>query len=136
MPDVNIDHKDRLSQSGLRPTKQRLRLSEWLFTGENKHFTAEDLHRDVREGKDAVSLATVYNTLNAFTQAGLLKTVTVDASRVYYDTNTAAHYHFYDEDGHELSDIDSCGIEIKGLPDLPKGTDIDRIDIIIRTKHP
>lgn len=134
MPDVNIDHKDRLSRAGLRPTKQRLRLSEWLFTGEDKHFTAEDLHSDVHGGEAPVSLATVYNTLSAFIQAGLLKTVTVDSSRVYYDTNTASHYHFYDEDTHMLSDIDSRGIEIKGLPALPAGTDVDRIDIIIRTR--
>jgi len=134
MPYLNISHKDRLSQAGLRPTKQRLRLSEWLFTGEDKHFTAEQLHRDVKDGTEPVSLATVYNTLSAFTRAGLLKTVTVDSNRVYYDTNTDAHYHFYDEDGLVLSDIDSRGIEITGLPDLPVGADVERIDIIIRTR--
>jgi len=134
MPYEKITHKDRLSQAGLRPTRQRLRLSEWLFTGEDKHFTAEDLHRDVKGGDEPVSLATVYNTLSAFTQAGLLKTVTVDASRVYYDTNIDSHFHFYDEEGHELSDISSEGVEITGLPNLPEGTDVDRIDIIIRTR--
>lgn len=134
MPNLVTDHKNRLSSAGLRPTKQRVLLSEWLFTGEDKHFTAEELHRDVSEEGAKVSLATVYNTLSAFTEAGLLKTLSVDSSRMYYDTNTDAHFHFYDEDGQVLSDIESSGVEIKGLPNLPAGTDIDRIDVIIRTR--
>lgn len=134
MADTMENNRERLLAAGLRPTRQRLRVAEWLFSGEDMHFTAEDLHNDVRDGKDSLSLATVYNTLSAFTRCGLLKTVTVDSGSVYYDTNTSAHFHFYDESGQELSDIDAEGIDIIGLPDLPEGSELAQVDIIIRTR--
>lgn len=126
--------KDKLVTAGLRPTRQRLVIGTWLFTGEDKHFTAEDIHRDMMQSDHSVSLATIYNTLGAFTGAGLLNTVNVDSGRVFYDTNIHPHYHIYDESRQSLSDIDEDGITIQGLPDLPVGQTIDSVEIIIRTR--
>lgn len=124
-----------LSAHGLRPTRQRLLLGEILLDGTNKHVTAETLHKDIAAlGKDSVSLATVYNTLATFTDAGLLRSVTLDSGSVYYDTNTSDHHHIYDMNTRELSDIDASNIKISGLPDLPDGKSLDRVDLIFRVK--
>lgn len=127
-------NRAKLVEAGLRPTQQRLLLASWLFEGEDKHFTAEDIHRDMCVKQENVSLATIYNTLSAFTDVGLLTTVSVDAGRLYYDTNTAPHYHIYDESGKQLSDISAGDITLSGLPTLPDGQVLDSVDIIIRTK--
>lgn len=126
--------KDKLIAAGLRPTRQRLLIGGWLFSGVDKHFTAEELHRDMMKSDGTVSLATIYNTLGTFTEAGLLHTVNVDSGRMFYDTNTGPHYHLYDEDGQILRDVAIDQFGITGLPDLPAGQVIDRIDVIIRTK--
>ncbi len=135
---VNISdaHKARLQAAGLRPTRQRLMVCGYLFDGKDKHFTAEDLFRELsrKDGGDSLSLATIYNTLKGFTEAGLLSTLSVDSGKLYYDTNTSHHYHIYDAGGRLLSDLEVQAMEIKGLPDVPEGQEIDRIDVIIRTK--
>jgi len=127
-------NREKLTEAGLRPTQQRLLLAGWLFRGEDKHFTAEDIHRDMCVQQENVSLATIYNTLNAFTDAGLLTTVSVDAARLYYDTNVTPHYHIYDESAKQLSDVPAGDITISGLPTLPDGQVVGSVDIIIRTK--
>ncbi len=129
-------HRDRLVAVGLRPTRQRLLVCAWLFDGHDKHFTAEQLFRELsHKGSDKpLSLATIYNTLKGFTDAGLLSTLSVDSGRLYYDTNTTHHYHIYDTQGRLLSDIDAGAVNIKGLPVIAKGQEIDRIDVIIRTR--
>ncbi len=127
--------RDILSAHGLRPTRQRLLAGEILFDGCNKHITAEVLHREIMaRGKDSVSLATVYNTLATFTGAGLLRSVTLDSGSVYYDTNTTDHHHIYDLNTRELSDLDASDIQIKGMPVLPDGKTLDRVDLIFRVK--
>lgn len=133
---ISEAHKARLQSAGLRPTRQRLMVCHYLFDGENKHFTAEDLFLELsrKDGGDSLSLATIYNTLKGFTEAGLLSTLSVDSGKLYYDTNTSHHYHIYNEGGRLLSDLDVDAMEIQGLPDLPEGQEIDRIDVIIRTK--
>lgn len=130
------DHKARLQSVGLRPTRQRLMICEHLFNGVDKHFTAEELFRDLSglEAADTLSLATIYNTLKGFTEAGLLSTLNVDSGKMYYDTNTSHHYHVYDAGGRLLSDLEASAMNIQGLPDMPEGQEIDRIDVIIRTK--
>ncbi len=126
--------RDKLLAVGLRPTKQRLVIGEILLDDVHRHFTAEDLHKELTHKDAGIALATIYNTLGAFTEAGLLRTVSVDSERVYYDTNTDPHYHVYEEDGSKLTDIDASRISIQGIPDLPQGQVVDRIDVIIRTR--
>ena len=124
-------HK-RLKQAGLRLTKQRLALGRLLFDGRERHVTAEKVHQEALEAGIAVSLATVYNTLHQFTDAGLLRQVIVGNGKVYFDTNTSDHHHFHVEREGELIDIPGCTIEVKGVPQSPFGTEIDRIDVIVR----
>lgn len=131
-----LANRARLQKSGLRATRQRLMICGYLFDGVDKHFTAEDLFLELGENKDkdSLSLATIYNTLKGFTEAGLLSTLTVDSGKMYYDTNTSHHYHVYDAAGRLLSDLETQTMVLQGLPELPEGQEIDRIDVIIRTK--
>src|ERR1041385_2015846 len=99
------EHIERLRQAGLRPTRQRAALAALLFTGPARHVTAEALHEEAQKAGETVSLATVYNTLHQFTEAGLLRQVTVDGSRTWFDTNTHEHHHFFREDDGQLIDI-------------------------------
>lgn len=130
------DYASRLISAGLRPTRQRLMICEWMFGGEDKHFTAEDLYSELKSesGQPALSLATIYNTLKGFTEAGLLSKLSVDSGKLYYDTNTSHHYHLYEDEHCQLSDVKAQDIKILGLPDIKAGYEIDRIDVIIRTK--
>ncbi len=128
------DVTEKLTAAGVRPTRQRELIASHLFAGDNRHFTAEELHTELLDGDMRVSLATIYNTLGSFLKAGLLKTVSVDAGCLYYDTNTAPHYHLYDEDGQKLTDLEPKGIVVKGLPELSGDQTIDRVDIIVRTR--
>ena len=126
---------ERLRAAGLRPTRQRILLGELLFGGHDRHVTAESLHEDVVRADAHVSLATVYNTLNQFTSAGLLRSVAVDGARTYFDTNTSDHHHFYCEWDGSIFDIpDSSKLAISGVPDAPKGTEIARVDVVVRLK--
>ena len=124
----------RLRNAGLRPTKQRLALGRLLFDGGPRHVTAEQLHAEAVVGSVRVSLATVYNTLHQFTQAGLLREVVVEPNRSYFDTNTAEHHHFYADDG-GLTDIPAEHVRLQGVPNAPTGTEIDRVDVIVRLKR-
>lgn len=123
---------DRLKEAGLRPTKQRLALAKLLFSGCDRHTTAEQLHMDAMEGGVGVSLATVYNTLHQFTDAGLLREVVVEPGRSYFDTNVSDHHHFFVEGRGELRDIPGDAVRIEALPDAPDGTKVRQVDIIIR----
>ncbi|MBM3568811.1 MAG: transcriptional repressor [Alphaproteobacteria bacterium] len=125
---------ERLRGVGLRPTRQRLSLGRILFAKGDRHVTAEMLHDEAQADGVRVSLATVYNTLNQFTAAGLLREVAVDTGRSYFDTNTSRHHHFYDHRGRELTDIPAEGLRVQGLPRPPEGLAIDRIDVVVRLK--
>jgi Fur family transcriptional regulator, iron response regulator len=125
---------EKLRDAGLRPTRQRLSLAKLLFDGCDRHISAESLHAEARRSRAGVSLATVYNTLHQFKDAGLLREVAIEGERSYYDTNTSNHFHFLDEESGELSDIDPEALVIAGLPDAPKGRVIDRIDVIVRLR--
>lgn len=125
-------HIDRLKQAGLRPTKQRLALARLLFGAGDCHMTAEQLHLSAMDQNVGVSLATVYNTLHQFTEAGLLREVVVESGRSYFDTNTSDHHHFFFEGKGELKDIPGDAVEITALPDAPEGTEVRQVDIIIR----
>ena len=134
MTQEHISIQAKLVAAGLRSTRQRLLIGQWLFSGDDKHFTAEDIHRDFKKVGTSVSLATIYNTLGTFIEAGLLNTVSVDGDRVYYDTNTAPHYHLYDETLQQLADFNIEDLKLTQFPSLPEGKTVDRIDVIIRTK--
>ncbi|MGQ9368162.1 iron response transcriptional regulator IrrA [Azospirillum sp. ST 5-10] len=123
---------DRLHSVGLRPTRQRLGLARLLFDGGDRHVTAEQLHSEAMGADLRVSLATVYNTLNQFTAAGLLREVVVDAGRSYFDTNSTEHHHFFVEGTGRLEDIPGDHIVVSQLPDPPPGTRVARVDVIVR----
>ncbi|MGB5091770.1 MAG: iron response transcriptional regulator IrrA [Parvibaculum sp.] len=122
----------RLREAGLRPTRQRLALGRLLFDGGDRHVTAEALHEEAQKAGVSVSLATVYNTLHQFTQAKLLREVVVDSARTYFDTNIDDHHHFFIEADGALMDIAGEEITIANLPQAPHGTDIARVDVIVR----
>ncbi len=124
-----------LRMAGLRPTRQRIALAELLFEGPHRHVSAEELHAEAGEARVGVSLATVYNTLHQFREAGLLREVTVDAARSYFDTNTSDHHHFYIEDEERVVDVPSNSISIQGLPDAPRGMEISHVDVVIRVRR-
>ncbi len=125
-----------LSKAGLRPTRQRLGLATLLVgDGENRHVTAESLFAAAKDIGQAVSLATVYNTLRAFCDAGLLREITVDGSRSYFDTNMHDHPHFYWEEDGELTDAPSDELEIARLPRAPGGASIAKVDVVIRLRR-
>ena len=123
---------ERLRKAGLRPTRQRVALATLLFGEGHRHLTAEELHAEAQASRLPVSLATVYNTLNQFTEAGLLREVAIEGHRSYFDTNTSNHFHFYLEDERKLFDIPGDDLEVSGLPEPPPGTRIRRIDVIVR----
>lgn len=123
---------DSLRDAGLRPTRQRLALAKLLFEGGARHITAEMLHGEAREANIPVSLATVYNTLHQFTDAGLLREIVVDTQRSYFDTNLSDHHHFYFETSGDLKDIPGDQVVVAELPEPPEGTVIKRVDIVVR----
>jgi Fur family iron response transcriptional regulator len=127
-----IDIAERLRAAGLRPTRQRVALARLLFSAGDRHVTAELLHEEVQSRKVAVSLATVYNTLHQFTEAGLLREVAVEGAKTYFDTNTSNHYHFFCEHSGNLMDIETASIRIEGLPEAPEGMAISRVDVLVR----
>jgi Fur family iron response transcriptional regulator len=128
------DVNEMLQSVGLRPTRQRMALGWLLFGKGARHLTAEMLYEEASQAKVPVSLATVYNTLNQLTDAGLLRQVSVDGTKTYFDTNVTAHQHFYLESNHELIDIPDSTVELRAQPQVPDGYEIARIDMVIRLR--
>jgi len=125
-----------LGAAGLRPTRQRLALAALLVgDGRNRHVTAEGLYAAALERGEKVSLATVYNTLRAFCAAGLLNEITVDATRSYFDTRTDDHPHFFWEDTQHLTDAPADQLHIERLPEAPAGSEVARVDVVIRLRR-
>ena len=125
-----------LGDAGLRPTRQRVSLASLLVgDGQHRHVTAESLFEASLATDDKVSLATVYNTLRAFCDAGLMQEVTVDGSKSYFDTNMSDHPHFYWEDTAELTDAPADQLRFAGLPEAPEGAEISKIDVVIRLRR-
>ncbi len=128
------DIAGKLRDAGLRPTRQRVVLAQILFGSGDRHVSAEALHREAVAARVPVSLATVYNALNRFTRAGLLREVAIEGDRSYFDTNISNHFHYFLESEGRLIDIGSDDIEVKGLPPAPEGTEVGRIDVIVRLR--
>ena len=142
MDNAKISHESNkivdqwLTKGGLRPTRQRVILAQRLIgDGQNRHVTAESLFVASNDNKVKVSLATVYNTLRAFCHAGLMREITVDGAKSYFDTNITDHAHFYWEDTLELVDAPIDQLKISVLPDLPAGAEIAKVDVVIRLQR-
>lgn len=125
---------DRLRNAGLRPTRQRVALGDLLFGSGHRHVTAEVLHEEALGVDIPVSLATVYNTLHQFTEAGLLRAVPVDGSKTYFDTNTSEHHHFFTEPHGDLLDVPGDDMRIVGVPNPPEGMEIVSVDVVVRVR--
>lgn len=133
---ANIE--DRLRLSGLRPTRQRIALGRLIFAQGDRHISAEKLHEEAVEADVPVSLATVYNTLHQFTEAGLLRIVAVEGVKTYFDTNISDHQHFFIEGENAVIDIPNGPKGqpvVSNLPEPPEGMDIVNVDIIVRLRR-
>ncbi len=128
------DLADRLRTAGLRLTRPRLALARLLFDGGNRHVTAEQLRAEASAASIRVSLATVYNVLHQFTEAGLLREVVIEPGRSYFDTNIDDHHHFFCESSGVLQDIAGEGVAVSGIPVPPRGTEITRVEVIVRLR--
>lgn len=130
---TNLEQKIRKAR--LRPTRQRVALAELLFSKGDRHLTAENLYEEARDAGVAVSLATIYNTLHQFTESGLLRAISVDSSKTYFDTNTGNHHHFYLENSNEVMDMPEGYVEVQNLPAPPEGMEISRVDVVVRVRE-
>jgi len=129
------DTKAMLRHAGLRPTRQRMALGWLLFAKGGQHLTAEMLYAEAISAKVPVSLATVYNTLNQFTEVGLVRQVPVDGSKTYFDTNRSQHHHFFLEDKRTLLDIPGAEVMLGKIPSAPEGYEIARVDVVVRLRR-
>ncbi len=123
-----------LRDAGLRPTRQRVALGEILYGRGHRHVSAEALHEEALAARVPVSLATVYNTLHQFTEAGLLREVAVEGTKTYFDTNVSNHHHFYVEGENSVFDIPGDGVAIGAVPVPPEGMEIVRVDVVVRLR--
>tara|TARA_B100000768_G_scaffold146698_1_gene139882 strand:+ start:298 stop:717 length:420 start_codon:yes stop_codon:yes gene_type:complete len=125
---------NKLRSSKLRPTKQRIKIAEFLFKREKTfHFTVEKLNKIInkKENLEKISLATIYNTIDCFKKAGHLKEILTNNNTSYFDTNASTHHHFYDDETNELTDINYNEIELVKVPHAPKGKKIKNVEVII-----
>ena len=127
---------NKLRGSGLRPTKQRILIAKNLFdTNKTFHFTVETLNKKInKNGNEKISLATIYNTVEAFNDAGYLKEILTSKNKRYYDTNIKSHHHFYDEGSRELTDINYNDVKLSKVPNPPKGKKIKNLEVVIRVQ--
>ena len=131
---INTDYINKLRNSGLRPTKQRLKICEILFdTDKTFHFTINDLAKIISEKlSEKISLATVYNTVHAFKKKGYLKEISINSDKSYFDTNTTTHHHFFDEDTNELIDCNEDAIDSINVKNNITGKKINSVEVLIK----
>ena len=130
----NMEYVEKLRKSGLRPTKQRVKICELLFNSDKTfHFTIKDLSKMIdNKQKEKISLATIYNTVHAFEKRGYLKEIAINSSQSYFDTNTSHHHHFFDEQENELIDLKNDDVEpIKIKKNIP-GKKIKSVEVLVR----
>lgn len=132
--EATIPIEARLRGAGLRPTRQRVALGDLLFAKGDRHLTVEELHEEAVNAGVPVSLATVYNTLHQFTEAGLIRVLAVESAKTYFDTNVSDHHHFFVEGENEVLDIPVSNISIGNLPQPPEGMEISHVDVVIRLR--
>lgn len=124
----------RLKGHGITPTKQRIEIAQYLFA-RPQHVSAEQMLEQVNAERPRVSKATVYNTLNLFSRKGLVRSIVVDPTKVFYDSNTDAHHHFYNVDTGELTDVPSSYLRVENLPEPPEGTVLSGVEVVIRIRR-
>ncbi|KQT83916.1 iron response transcriptional regulator IrrA [Aurantimonas sp. Leaf443] len=126
---------ERLRSVGLRPTRQRVALCNLMFGAGDRHLSAETLHEEAHKAGEPVSLATVYNTLHQFTDAGLVRPISAEGQRTYFDTNTSDHHHFLVEDDNAMIDIPDGQLSLGMLPEPPEGMEIVNVDVVVRLRR-
>jgi len=126
---------ERLRAAGLRPTRQRVALCNLIFGAGDRHLSAEDLHEEAHKAGEPVSLATVYNTLHQFTDAGIVRPLSAEGQRTYFDTNTSDHHHFFVEAENTMIDIPDGTIQVGNLPTPPEGMEIVNVDVVVRLRR-
>ncbi|WP_160010943.1 iron response transcriptional regulator IrrA [Rhizobium sp. 18055] len=124
----------RLRGASLRPTRQRVALGDLLFAKGDRHLTVEELHEEAVQAGVPVSLATVYNTLHQFTEAGMIRVLAVESAKTYFDTNISDHHHFFVEGDNDVLDIPVSNLTIANLPEPPEGMEIAHVDVVIRLR--
>lgn len=127
--------KDRLRDAGLRPTRQRMALADLIYGSGNRHLSAEELHEEAQQIGVPVSLATVYNTLHQFTESGILRILSIEGAKTYFDTNTSDHHHYFIEDENRVIDIPEGPVAVQNLPKPPEGMEIANVDIVVRLRR-
>ncbi|MFK0275946.1 Fur family iron response transcriptional regulator [Ensifer sp. KUDG1] len=132
---TEVSSEERLRHSGLRPTRQRVALADLIFAKGDRHLTVEELHEEAVMAGVPVSLATVYNTLHQFTEAGMIRVLAVESAKTYFDTNVSDHHHFFVEGQNEVLDIPVSNIHIDNLPEPPEGMEIAHVDVVIRLRR-
>ena len=132
----NSNYIDKLRTSGLRPTKQRIKICEILFNSEKTfHFTINDLVKKISKNtNDKISLATVYNTVHAFKKKGYLKEIPINSDQSYFDTNTSHHHHFYDENQKDLIDLDDADVEPVKINAKIPGKKIKSVEVLVKVE--
>lgn len=128
------DVTDMLRHAGLRPTRQRVSLAELLYCKGDRHISAELLHEEACAADVPVSLATIYNTLHQFTQAGLLREIAIEGNKTYFDTKVSDHHHFFIEGENTVIDIPGKGVGIGELPEIPAGMEVVHVDVVVRLR--
>ena len=131
---ANAALRRKLEAAGVRPTRQRVDLARAIFGAGDRHFTAEMIYQETRSIRFAPTLGTIYNTLNEFARCGLLREIAIYDAKLWYDTKTGPHFHFYREDSEELSDIPEGRLPKLDIP-APEGMRIAAIDVIVRLKR-
>ena len=131
---TNTNFIEKLRSSGLRPTKQRIKICEALFDrNETFHFTINDLAKTIEEKlNEKISLATIYNTVHAFKKKGYLKEISINSDKSYFDTNTSVHHHFFDEDTNELIDCNQENIDSINIKNNITGKKINSVEVLIK----
>jgi len=128
------DIRERLRRVGLRPTRQRVSLGWMLFARGDRHVSAEMLYEEAMKEKIPVSLATIYNTLHQFTQAGLLRELAIDGAKTFFDTDNSEHHHFVVDGEDTVIDIPADTVDVAALPEPPSGYEIARVDVVVRLR--
>lgn len=133
LPDPPGQCARRLAGLGIRPTAQRVRIAALLLSSP-QHLSAEQILATLRAAGARISKATVYNTLNLFAERGVIRQLSVDGARTWFDSNVAPHYHFHDMDTGALLDVPVPEVEFARLPPLPAGMEMAGIDLVIRVR--
>src|SRR5450631_741283 len=134
-PPVKQRHRSLLETYGLRATRQRLGLAKLLLSKGNRHVTADTLASEASLLKMRASLATVYNVLNLFSQVGIVRSLTIEGAKTFFDTNTSDHSHFYFEDTGHIEDISLQGMQFANTVTPPEGYEIVKVDVVFRLRR-